>query len=159
MSEDLQKLTWLYKSEKQILKWLKIFAAIKPSLLTAYFLSQSPRGLEEYAHGKKTKRGEILSSGQRVGSPVVVSVVKRAGERRSCSVLKARSPWVRGNIAAFLWTQRLGNLWKTPINTRPKQQRLESDDLTILHKGSNSNENKACFRWPFKWTQHKWHPL
>lgn len=149
MSEDLQKLTWLYKSEKQILKWLKKFAAITPCLLTACFLSQSSRGLEEYAHGKKMKRGDVLSSlssGQRVGSPMVVSVATRAGERRSCSVLKARSPWVRGTIAAFLWTQRLGSLWKTPTNTRPKQQRLESDDLTILHKGSNSNENKSLLK-------------
>lgn len=143
MSEDLQKLTWLYKSEKQILKWLKNFAAIKPCLLTACFLSQSSRGLEEYAHGKKTKRGDVLSLGQRVGSPVVASVAKRGGERRSCSVLKARSPWVRGTIAAFLWTQRLGSLWKTLTNTRPKQQRLESD---ILHKGSNSNENKSLLK-------------
>lgn len=80
------------QSEKQILKWLKKFAAVKPCLLAARFLSQSSRGLEEYAHGKKTTRGDVLSSGQRLGSPVMASVAKRAGERRSCSVLKARSP-------------------------------------------------------------------
>lgn len=67
-----------------MLKWLQNFAAIKPSLLAACCLSQSSRGLEEHAHGKKRTRGDILSSGQRLGSPVVASVAKKAGERKSC---------------------------------------------------------------------------